>query len=198
MPLLAFWGSNPEEVSQLSVEQILSNAGNGNLLNNSERSNELIPLEYTKLDRIIEVMFTTTRDVESAAEVEAGPIESTDQSESEQILERPYAIDAEAILLKRDQIISAVANRQEVRLVKRSRAMFWDSERIVRVVCTISKRYDAAEKYWYAYHPKWGSFLSEGSASFYVLGCLDLKVAFALPYDFFHAHFENAGAIIHH
>jgi hypothetical protein len=41
MPLLAFWESNPDEVGQTSVEQIVAMAGDGNLRDGSHCSSEL-------------------------------------------------------------------------------------------------------------------------------------------------------------
>ena len=41
MPLLAFWESNPDEVGQTSIEQIVAMAGDGNLKDASHCSHEL-------------------------------------------------------------------------------------------------------------------------------------------------------------
>lgn len=41
MPLISFWSTNPDAVDRLSIEQIVSNAGDGNLKDNSECSREL-------------------------------------------------------------------------------------------------------------------------------------------------------------
>jgi hypothetical protein len=51
------------------------------------------------------------------------------------------------------------------------------------VACTISKRYTkkGTYPYWYAYHPQWDEFLAEGKTAYFVLGCMDLNVAFAIP-----------------
>ena len=53
----------------------------------------------------------------------------------------------------------------------------------MRVACTLSKRYEksAHYRYWYAYHPRWNDFLSEARRAHFVLGCMDLKIAFAIP-----------------
>jgi hypothetical protein len=41
MPLLSFWKSNPDEVLKLTIEQVVTNAGDGNLRDQSECSAEL-------------------------------------------------------------------------------------------------------------------------------------------------------------
>src|SRR3954447_7662429 len=52
-----------------------------------------------------------------------------------------------------------------------------------RLACSISKRYRGAYPYWYAYHLQWNDFLGEGTQSFFVLGCMDLPQAYAIPID---------------
>ena len=61
--------------------------------------------------------------------------------------------------------------------------MYWNSAHDVRVACTISKRYTkkGATPYWYAYYPKWDTFLGEGTKAFLILGGMDLTLAFAIP-----------------
>jgi hypothetical protein len=61
------------------------------------------------------------------------------------------------------------------------------------VACTVSKRYanQGSVKYWYAYHPQWHAFLQEGEHRFFVLGCTDLDVAFALPVAVISDHLEE-------
>jgi len=41
MPLLALWKSNPNEINQFSIEQVVGTAGDGNLKDNSDCSSEL-------------------------------------------------------------------------------------------------------------------------------------------------------------
>lgn len=41
MPLLEFWESNPTTVEKLTIEQVVTNAGDGSLRDGSECSQEL-------------------------------------------------------------------------------------------------------------------------------------------------------------
>jgi hypothetical protein len=84
-------------------------------------------------------------------------------------------------------IVDALNYREEVNLIKRSRALYWDAGHTIRVACTISKRYTKRSyPYWYAHHPAWEDFLFEGKKAFLVLGCMDLAVAFAVPWEILH------------
>lgn len=151
----------------------------------------LAPMEYTRLDPMIDVMFTAAKDVEAAASA----TEAEGEPESEIQASAQTAVDAgkkkgswqftqpELLNAKREQIISAVGKRSGVALISKSRALFWDAGHIVRLACTVSKRYPGSHRYWYAYHPRWHEFLKEGNKSYLALGCMDLEVAFLLPIE---------------
>lgn len=153
----------------------------------------LAPMEYTRLDQLIDVMFTTTTDIASAAQAELQDHDDTASSE----LGKPISsTEAEPgwkftprILMqkKRDEIFAALSAREQTNLIAKSLASYWNSEHTVRAVCTISKRYnDRTHPYWYAYHPRWQQFLVEGERSFVIFGCVDKKIAYALPAKIMH------------
>jgi hypothetical protein len=153
----------------------------------------LMPLEYTRLDALVDVMFTAATDVvedvtqfDAAAPVQKSslrPATASPSSEVEALTGVWEFTDPRLLQQKRDQVVNAMASRIGMPLIKKSRALFWSADHAKRVVCTISKRYTkrASYPYWYAYHPQWDAFLGEGSESFLVLGCMDLEVAFAIP-----------------
>lgn len=152
----------------------------------------LTPVEYTRLDRMVDVMFTTVTDVE-----ETQPIEDTGIINGATSAIPPAApqltevkmgsgfTDSSLLQAKRELIISALALREQTALVRKSRALYWSSAHDVRVACSISKRYTgkAQNPYWYAYHPAWDDFLKEAGRSFFVLGCMDRDEAYAIPRD---------------
>jgi hypothetical protein len=146
----------------------------------------LAPMEYTRLDKMVDVMFTTAKDVEAALSVTGTDKEDseTDDSASEASTKAGWEFTDFAVLdQKRGQIVNAVAEKIGSKLIKKSRALFWDATHEKRIACTVSKRYvkRTSTPYWYAYHPAWDDFLGEGKTSFFVLGCMDLSFAFAIP-----------------
>jgi hypothetical protein len=140
-------------------------------------------MEFTRLDGLVDVMFTTATDLETGIVEAAG--------ETVQIPSEPSAAprpggweftDTAVLDAKRTKIIEAVSARIGSKLIKKTRALFWDASHEKRVACSISKRYTrGAYEYWYAYHPQWNEFLSEAQTAFFVLGCMDLPYAFAIP-----------------
>lgn len=152
----------------------------------------LTPMEYTRLDRMIDVMFTAAKDVEEGIagiqteDADADAEADTTASVSPAQIGGKGAwqfTDSKLLQAKRDAIITAMAARTGVGYIKKSRAMIWDADHMNRMVCTLSKRYakTPASPYWYAYHPGWHEFLQGGAEAYVVLGCMDLPFAFALP-----------------
>jgi hypothetical protein len=144
----------------------------------------LRPFEYTRVDRIADLVFDTATDVEQSSdtandEAATSGAEVTDSHSQERTA--PEAIDA-----MRDRIVAALQRRLGVALVRRRRALFEDAEGRKRVCITISKRHDREyQPYWYAYHPSWNDFLKAAEQAMFVLGCMDRDEAFAIPLSTF-------------
>ena len=101
--------------------------------------------------------------------------------------------DKQLLRSKRDTILASFGDRSGVKFIKKSMALYWNSEHSHCVACTLSKRYTkkGTTPYWYAYHPNWDAFLADGTFSYLVLGCMDLGVAFAVPWDVIHSHLND-------
>ncbi len=144
----------------------------------------LVPFEYTKLDKIIEIAFTVAEDASSAAEQEQVPVEpATDEKLKQQ------HTSSEVIADIRARIVNALSVKYAP-LVRNSRALYWSADKKSRAAITISKLY-ADGGYWYAYHSKWDEFLAAGEKGWYVLGCVGRNEAYAIPYDWIHSRCEH-------
>jgi hypothetical protein len=146
--------------------------------------NLITPLEFTRLDDLVDVMFTTATDVETnivqAAIEKAEIVQPNDADESA----ASYQFTSpEIINKKRSDIIEAMSEQMNVKLIRNSRALYWDAGHTRCVACSISKPYKRPNNtgYWYAYHPKWDEFLASAQVGFFVLGCIDRNEAFAIP-----------------
>lgn len=156
----------------------------------------LVPMEYTRLDMLVDVMFTTAKDVEAAADSEK-PDPAVDEADDGEGSGWEFTA-PDVIQATRDAIISALGARDGKPLIKRSRALYWDADHTYRVVCTVSKRYTkrGATPYWYAYHPGWDEFLGEGDAGWFVLGCVGLAEAFAIPVAVMRQHLAQLNTTV--
>ena len=161
----------------------------------------LKPFEYTKIDRIIDVVFTTTLDVE-AQQISDDEIalEFSEQKNNYGQIPTPH----ELVEAKRKQAIEAFAKSKGKELVKQGRATFWSPDKQTRACCAVSKYYDRDDnQYWYGFTANWDSFLAEGLDTYFVLSCMDRHEAYAIPYSWISANKENlnvterAGEIAH-
>jgi hypothetical protein len=168
----------------------------------------LTPIEYTRIDELVDVVFTAAKDVETSVETESGEKDISDSDVSETKQGHTQVVTPSEILQeKRNAIVKTMGMKLGSNLVKKSRATYWNSDHTTRLACAISKRYanSGSMKYWYAYHPSWDSFLAEGDSGHFALGCVDLDVVFALPLstirenlDFFHITERKDGKSYYH
>lgn len=140
----------------------------------------LQPFEYTRIDRILDVVFSAATDaipeeetsahlVEGASEISSVQQDRTPQNTIEQV--RLKAVDA--------LNLSLGAN-----LVRKRQALFEDPDKGIHACITVSKRYDdKLQPYWYAFHPKWDEFLNDAANGYIVFGCVDRDEAYAVPLD---------------
>ncbi len=148
----------------------------------------LVPREYTRLDEMIDVMFTTAKDVESVAAVEdsAGEEPAVTTVRSQKAKSGWKFTDSASLEGKRGQIVAALGRRERVPLIKKSRALYWSADHQTRAAFTVSKRYARkGAHYWYVWHAQWDEFLAEGKRGYLVLGCMDREDAFAIPIEVF-------------
>lgn len=148
----------------------------------------LTPLEYTRLDQLIDVMFTTSVDIAGAGEAEVEDVGNSDASPEASNVASGWQFTPKALLqAKRVATIDALSAREHANLIAKSRATYWSPDHTIRAICTISKRYaDRALPYWYAYHPRWQEFLGETPHSFAIFACVDRDVAYAVPSEVMH------------
>lgn len=149
----------------------------------------LQPFEYTKIDKIIDVIFTTTRSVESQQEFEPAGTEPANLGKEEPRQDRT---NIEELNAKRQEAVSAFADLKHLPLIKRSTTLFSSPDKHFRVCCAVSKRYAGDyQPYWYAFHPSWRDFLAEGKDSFFVLSCMDRDEAYAIPFAWIRENLKN-------
>jgi hypothetical protein len=121
--------------------------------------NILVPREFTKLDEIIDLVFSVTEDVK--------PIEDPDGAQPIGKKSAPVSFHAACITR-----IEAALGKD---LLKRSRACFSTSDQGVGVLCAVSREYPGGSTYdggyWFAFHPHQKEFLESSQESYIGFGC---------------------------
>ena len=107
----------------------------------------LKPFEYTKIDKIIRIIFSTTQSVESQKEIQPSIEEAVEEQDSG----KQVRTDLELLNAKRHEAVQSFAKLKGKSLVARSVTLFSDPEKRFRICCAVSKTYEKDyQPYWYA------------------------------------------------
>tara|TARA_X000000950_G_scaffold253836_1_gene317118 strand:+ start:28 stop:1212 length:1185 start_codon:yes stop_codon:yes gene_type:complete len=135
----------------------------------------LKPADYTRIDNIVEIVFTTSTDKTLSDEITIEDDTETNEGDQEKVNNR------ELHKIKRMEIADAFSKSKNTTILPRKTALFSNSDNSLKVAISISKRYNRSDqKYWFAYLEPMREFLSTDN-SFMVFGLLDKNFAFVLP-----------------
>ena len=120
----------------------------------------LIPREFTRLDEIIDMLFSTAEDLKQ--ESESGEAVAAEEAGKKFT---PVAFHKACV----DRISRALGRP----FVKQSRASFHTPEDDARLVCAVSREHSRSGQpaYWFAFHPHQQDFLRTSKAAFVAFGC---------------------------
>ncbi len=155
----------------------------------------LIPKEYTKLDEIIDMVFSTAEDIryEDVAEQdnESDEIIATN-SETETPIPKFVPVGFH------DECIARVRDHLGISLIKQSRATYISDEGETVVVCAVSKTYakQGRNEYWFAFHPHQSETLSKAKNSYTAFGCGSAEQILFIPYFQFEKYLDGLNQTI--
>jgi len=108
----------------------------------------LVPVEYTRLDSLIDVLFTTAKEVVETVD------EAPDFPRDIQQLTGSPSNSKAAVDSRRDQILALFSKAHQIKLIRKSRALYWNDSHSFRVACAVSRFYPSSNvPYWYAFFP---------------------------------------------
>lgn len=134
--------------------------------------NILFPTEFTKLDEIVDIVFSAAEDAKQEPELEAEDDEETTPTGKKFT---PVAFHT--------QCIERIQKHLDMTLVKRSRASFSSSDKKTAVVCAVSRTYDKGDwqGHWFAFHPHQKDFLEGAESGYVAFGCGSARVLLIIP-----------------
>lgn len=141
----------------------------------------LKPMEYTKLDKLTSLIFTTARDLEIEEIVENDLKENNENNKMvERIRNKPVNFHSECVVRIEDKL--------KLNFHKQSRTAYLSDSKEVCFTLAVSKTYlggahDA--KYWFAFHPHQREFLENTESAFVAFGCGSSKNLFLINYNDF-------------
>ncbi len=131
----------------------------------------LIPREFTKVDEIIDIVFSTAENVqtEKAAELE---LEGRDR--------KPKFVPVSF----HDACIARIQTHLKRPLIKRTRANYSSPDGVLAVICAVSREHDnsGASSYWFAFHPHQKETLDGVPEGYLALGCGSEKTVLLISF----------------
>lgn len=151
-----------------------------------QQINELLkPREYTRIDKLIELIFLTSKDLQLEEPLGEEIIEDKKQKKSQE--ERTVPVNFHEECLKR------IETKLNINLIKQSRISYSNKDKSTGLVCAISKPHKQGQfqKFWFAFHPHQQDFLADFENSFVAYGCGSPDNTFLIPYKEFEPFVKN-------
>lgn len=137
----------------------------------------LVPREYTRVDGIIDLVFSTTEDILEESSDEPEDDEPADDTEPKK-RGTPSSFNAACA--------ARISTHLGVDLVRQSRAVFSDPGTELTITCAVSKKSARSKNasYWFAFHPHQLDKLSNQEKAFASFGCGSADQIALLPLSF--------------
>lgn len=155
----------------------------------------LKPIEYTRVDRIADLMFEVRADTDEplpdgeAIERPGVPSSSSPATVRPTVLietsasRLPSGLPTPGIETIRQDAADTVSRKLGVRLTRRRRSLFETSDDKVHAIISVSKRYERDyQSYWYAFYDTQRDYLAESGTGFFVLCAADTGRIWSIPY----------------
>lgn len=138
----------------------------------------LWPHEYTRVDGIIDLVFSTAEEVkqDSESDVEEPEVSPGKDSETE-----PKFVPVKF----HEGVAKAVASHLGTPLVRQSRAFYANPAKDVGVLCSVSKRHSGSVTYWYGFHPYQRDKLKPLEHGYVAFGCGSADLVVLIPFATF-------------
>jgi hypothetical protein len=133
----------------------------------------LIPREFTRLDGIIDLVFSTTTDVLLE--------ESTDEEVEEELEERRTVKPKFTPVKFHEACVSRIERHIGRSLLRRSRVIYSSPDGKTAIVCAVSKEH-ISNDYWFAFHPHQREFLKQAEDPFVAFGCGSPNTLLLIPF----------------
>ncbi len=147
----------------------------------SNKINQLLrPVEYTRLDGIVELLFAAKKDLETPPAV-APPTEVKQRSDSQ-------TVTATELEERRDTAVLRIGGKLNCTFVRRGRALRASSDGTKRLVCLASQRYEGpagSRNYWFGFTLAQRAFLSETGEGWVALVCADSGRSYLVAWEHF-------------
>jgi hypothetical protein len=174
----------------LSTDSLLNLLNLKETLNDTktiQQINELLkPKEYTRIDKLIELIFLTSKDIKlNEPEEEAEEFFEVKSNKSGEPRLSPVNFHVECL--------TKIQHKLKIEFIKQTRIAYADKVKSIGLICIISKVHKQGkfDKYWFAFHPHQKDFLKEYSTAYVSFGCGSASNIFLIPFIEFEPLLKN-------
>jgi hypothetical protein len=139
----------------------------------------LIPKEYTRLDSIVDIVFSAAEDVKEEPVLNEDDEEEAGQDEVGGPKFIPVSFN--------DACAARVQSYLGIHLVKHSKALFSSADNEVAVMCGASREHGKGDQsvYWFAFHPYQKTYLDAAAKAYVAFGCGSEDTVVLIPHERF-------------
>lgn len=142
----------------------------------------LVPQEFTRVDGIIDLVFSATEEVRQ--DIEEPEVREDLSRRKDKKVPQFVPVDFHAACIRR---IEENLNRP---LLKKTRATYSSPDGALLVVCAVSRAH-AREMFWYAFHPHQKEKLEAAKEGYVAYGCGSEKIVLLIPFRDFTGWLEG-------
>lgn len=160
----------------------------------------LKPIEYTRVDKLIDAVFFTSWDISTPETPEPPEIDS-DEEDTTPIAVQPTAGDRRthsSPVNFYDECLSRINQRLGKNFIKNGRVTYSSSDKAINVVLLNSKSYKdpRGRSFWYGFRPNQYEFLTKAEGAFIAFGCGSEDLILLIPFSEFNAWVPKMGSTL--
>jgi hypothetical protein len=146
--------------------------------------NILIPREFTRLDEITDILFSTKEDIKQP-EIEVDDVIETKKGGKKEPKITPVAF--------HEACIERIQTKLDLTLIKRSRSFYSTPTDEVGVNVSVSKQHllGKYKNFWFAFHPHQKEKLEELETAYVAFGCESPERIFMIPFVVFNTWLDS-------
>lgn len=169
------------DIKLISTDSLLKLLALKETLNDTktiQQINELLkPREYTRIDKLIDIIFITSQDLQHEEPLE------TEIEEKAEKTEEPKSIPVNF----HDECVAKIQSKLNRPLIKQTRSSYNNKENTLGLTCAVSKSYKQGKniKFWFAFHPHQQEYLKEFPEAYVAFGCGSAENTFLIPFKDF-------------
>lgn len=183
------------DIRLLSTDSLLKLLSLKETLNDTktiQQINELLkPREYTRIDKLIELIFLTSKDLQLAEQADE-ELEELEEIPTEK-KKRKSPEEKTTPVNFHEQCLIRIQEKLNINFIKQTRISYTNKDKTTGLICAISKAHKQGqyEKFWFAFHPHQNDFLKTLDHAYVSYGCGSPENLFLIPYKEFEPLVKN-------